>query len=130
MSNFVPKITRWVSQGWADSDCPESRKTLIFQGFLGHHKNFLHLFDTIRRPRSYCDPERNPPHPPHPRGRPVTDNMETVADFLLRYGRFSQTQRVVIVHSHEYECNYHSYPQGYFEGRMWQISVEINVPLW
>lgn len=49
MSNFVPKITRWVSKELTICECPESRKTLIFQGFLGHHKNFLHLFDTIRR---------------------------------------------------------------------------------
>ena len=55
MSNFVPKITRWVSKELTICECPESRKTLIFQGFLGHHKNFLHLFDTIRRagPRSH-----------------------------------------------------------------------------
>ena len=41
-----------------------------------------------RRPRPGRHPQGDPPHPPHPRGRPVTDNIGTVGKILLCDGRF------------------------------------------
>ena len=36
-----------------------------------------------RRPRPGRHPQGDPPHPPHPRGRPVADNIGTVGEILL-----------------------------------------------
>ena len=38
-----------------------------------------------RRPRAGGDPQGDPPHHAYPRGRPVTDNIGTVGEILLRH---------------------------------------------
>ena len=40
------------------------------------------------RPWSYCDPERNPPHPPHPWRRPLTYNIDIFRLVSAWYHRF------------------------------------------
>ena len=51
------------------------------------------------RPRADCDSQRNSQNPPHPRGRPVADDMDTVGAVLFCDVGFSQKERVVVVHS-------------------------------
>ena len=57
---------------------------------------FCLSLDTLRRFRPRGHPQGNPPHPPHPRGRPVTEIMDTVGTILLLFAGSRQAPRVVI----------------------------------
>lgn len=59
---------------------------------------FCLSLDTLRRPGPCRHSQGNPPHPPHPRGRPVTENMDTVGTILLLPPGPGQTPRLVTFH--------------------------------
>ena len=59
---------------------------------------FCLSLDTLRRPGSCRHSQGNPPHPPHPRGRPVTEIMDTVGSLLRLPPGSRQTPRVVTFH--------------------------------
>ena len=65
-----------------------------------------------RRPRPGRHPQGDPPHPPHPRGRPAADSIDTVGNLLLRNGRFSQTEWVEVVHNDENGSDDRRYSRG------------------
>ena len=75
-------------------------KPLQIKGF--DRKNyFCPSLDTRRRPGAGGHPQRNPPHPPYPRRRPVADIIDTERKVLFWYVGFSQKTRLVVVHSDE-----------------------------
>ena len=54
--------------------------------------------DTRGRPRAHRDPQGDPPHHAHPRGRPVADDIDTVAGILLCDAGFDQKNGAAVVH--------------------------------
>ena len=56
------------------------------------------------------------PHHAYPRGRPVTDNIGTVGEILLRDGRFGETERVELVHNDGSGSDDRMYPRGMNHG--------------
>ena len=78
------------------------------------------------RPRPRRDPQGNPPHPANPRGRPVTDNIGTVGEILLRNGRFGETERVGVVHNDENESGDRGYPRGINHGNESPGSIALQ----
>lgn len=54
-----------------------------------------------RRPRQSGNPQGNQTHTAHPRGRPVTDNIEKMAKILLRYVGLAQQNGLEVVHIDE-----------------------------
>ena len=51
-----------------------------------------------RRPRARCHPQGNQKNPAYPRGRPVTDNIDTVAEFLRKYRQVCWKAGIGLVH--------------------------------
>ena len=77
-----------------------------------------------RRPRPGRHPQGDPPHPPHPRGRPAADDIGTVGTILLRHERFSQTAGVGVVHSNR---NYNrAYQRRFYQAEKALELVEIQ----
>ena len=64
-------------------------------GFLAGSKFFCFSLDTRRRPGQGCYSQGNPPYYAYPRGRPITDYIDTVGAVLLRDGGFSEATGVV-----------------------------------
>ena len=93
---------------------------------------------TDRRPWPRCHSQGDPPHHENPRGRPVTDSIDTVGKVLLCNGRSGETERVELVHNNESGSVDRRYPRGMNHGnespesiaaqRIWAIfSVSIRL---
>ena len=62
----------------------------------------------------------------YPRGRPVADSIDTVGEVLFCDGRFSQTERVELVHNDESGSDDRRYPRGMNHGNESPGSIALQ----
>ena len=86
-------LNRWEKD--ADTNHDFQRKTWEEFRYESNRNRAPH-----RRPRAGGDPQGDPAHHAHPRGRPVTDDIDTKRKILFFYVSFGQTHGMVIVHNY------------------------------
>ena len=107
----------WDAANIPASHIPEKAAKNSREDILSQRRNIYESYRDSpqdRRSGESCHTQGDPPHHAYPRGRPATYDIDTVGSVLLRYGRFSQTAGVGVVHSDEKTG---LQPQEYDRGR-------------